>query len=97
MKLPDFTFTVGYQGAEAVVNKETEANGKGLSVKELTDKGLFKPALCAALYNNDKEGIQYIMDSYNKISGSHYHTEAQIMRLFGVYTVPEGVTKINRL
>lgn len=97
MKISDFTFTVGYHGAEAVVNKETEVSGKGLSVRELTDKGLYKPALCAALYNNDKEGIQYIMDSYNKISGSHYHTEAQIMRLFGVFTVPEDVTKFKRL
>lgn len=97
MKQEDFMFTVGYNGAEAIVNKQTELTGKNLSVKELVDKGMFKPALCCALKNEDKEGIQYLMDTYNKISGSNYHSEMQIMRLFGVYAEPEKISKVKRL
>ncbi|MBN2617009.1 MAG: hypothetical protein JXR64_01715 [Spirochaetales bacterium] len=97
MKLDDFMFTVGYNGDEAIVNKLTEQEGKTLSVKELVDKGQFKPALCNALKNSDNEGIQYLMDSYNRISGSHYHSEMQIMRLFGVFAEPENISKVKRL
>lgn len=97
MKLADFMFTVGYNGAEAIVNKETEQAGANLSINELVDKGLFKPALCKALLNDDKKGIQYLMDTYNKISGSNYKTEIQIKRLFGVYTVPDEISKVRRL
>ncbi|QEN04251.1 hypothetical protein EW093_05905 [Thiospirochaeta perfilievii] len=97
MKQDDFMFTVGYNGDESIVNKQTEMAGKGLSVKELVDKGLFKPALCASLMNDDKDGIKYLMDTYNKISGSNYHSEMQIMRLFGVYSVPDKITKVKRL
>ena len=97
MKQEDFMFTVGYNGDEAIVNKQTELAGKNLSVKELVDKGMFKPALCLALKNEDKDGIQYLIDTYNKISGSTYHTEMQIMRLFGVYAEPEKISKVKRL
>ena len=34
MKQADFMFTVGYNGIEAIVNKQTEQDGKNLSVKE---------------------------------------------------------------
>lgn len=97
MKQEDFMYTVGYNGAEAIVNKETELSGKKLSVKELVDNGFFKPALCHALMNNDKDGIQYLMDTYNRISGSNYKTEMQIKRLFGVYSVPDEISKVKRL
>ncbi len=97
MKLADFMFTVGYNGAEAIVNKQTEQEGANLSVKELVDKGFFKPALCQALKNDDKGGVQYLIEAYNKISGSTYHTEIQMMRLFGVYSVPDKVSKVKRL
>ena len=65
MKLADFMFTVGYNGNEAIVNKDTEQIGQNLSAKELVDKGLFKPALCMALKGDDKESIEYLMDTYN--------------------------------
>lgn len=90
-------FTVGFNGAEAIVNKETEQTGKNLSTKELVDKGFFKPALCSALKNGDIEGIEYLRDTYNRISGSHYHTEMQIMRLFGVFAEPEDIARVRRL
>ncbi len=97
MKQDDFVFTVGYNGSEAIVNKETEQAGRNLSVKELVDKGLYKPALSKALFNNDSDGIQYLINKYNEISGSSYHSEMQIKRLFGVYAVPEEISKVKRL
>lgn len=97
MKQEDFMFTVGYNGDEAIVNKQTELAGKNLSVKELVDKGMFKPALCNALKNEDKDGIKYLIDTYNNISGSNYSTEMHIMRLFGVYAEPEKISKVKRL
>lgn len=97
MKQEDFMFTVGYNGNEAIVNKVTEQTGKALDAKALVDKGYFKPALCYAIKNSDKEIIQYIIDTYNKISGSHYHSEMQIMRLFGVFFEPRNISKVRRL
>ena len=97
MKVADFMFTVGYNGLEAIVNKQTEEEGKNLSVKDLVDLGMFKPALCNALYNDDNDGIDYLMKSYNRISGSHYHSKEQVMRLFGVFSVPDKVAKVKRL
>lgn len=97
MKLADFKFTIGYNGSDAVVDKQAERGGAKSSVKELTDKGYYKPAFCTALYNNDEEGIQYIMDTYNKVSGSSYHTLIQLKRLFGVYAVPETISRAKRI
>ncbi|OQY37147.1 MAG: hypothetical protein B6229_08875 [Spirochaetaceae bacterium 4572_7] len=97
MKLADFMFTVGYNGGEAIVNRQTEQSGSNFSGKELVEKGLYKPALCKFLFENDKEGIQYLIDKYNHVSGSHYRTEIQMMRLFGVFTVPDKITKVKRL
>ncbi len=97
MKQEDFTFTVGYNGLEAIVNKETEQAAITLSVTELVDQGYFKPALSKAILKNDKDGIQYLMDVYNQKSGSQYNTEIQIMRLFGVYSVSEEISKVRRL
>ena len=97
MKLADFMFTVGYNGNEAIVNRETEQMGQNLSAKELIDKGLFKPALCMALKSDDKDSIQYLMDTYNRISGSKYHSEMQMKRLFGVFAEPDEISKVRRL
>ncbi|MGL1894654.1 MAG: hypothetical protein OCD02_23740 [Spirochaetaceae bacterium] len=97
MKLADFTFTVGYNGTEAIVNKDTEQAGSNLSIIELVDKGFYKPALSQAILNDDKDGISYLRETYNKVSGSNYKTDIQIMRLFGVYTVPDKITKVKRL
>ncbi len=97
MKQADFMFTVGYNGLEAIVNKQTEQTGANLSVNELIDNGFYKPALCNALQNGDKDGIQYLIDTYNKVSGSTYHSEIQMMRLFGVFSVPDKVSKVKRL
>lgn len=97
MKIADFMFTVGYNGNEAIVNKDTEQAGQNLSATELIDKGYFKPALCDALKNDDKESIKYLIEAYNRISGSNYHSEMQIMRLFGVFAEPEEISKVRRL
>ena len=97
MKLADFMFTVGYNGLEGVINRQTEQTGLSLSAKELIDQGFFKPGLCKALFEDDKEGVQYLIDKYNQVSGSHYRTEIQMMRLFGVFAVPDNVAKVRRL
>lgn len=97
MKLADFTFTVGYNGTEAIINKDTEQAGAGLSIKQLIDKGLYKPALSQAILKDDKDAIKYLRETYNEISGSNYKTDIQIMRLFGVFEVPDKITKVKRL
>ncbi len=93
MKKTVFNFTIGYHGECAIVDKKASKANLSLTSRELADKGLFKSAFCNALYENDEKSMSYILELYNEKSGSGYKSIDQLKLLFGVYSVPEEITK----
>jgi len=92
-----FSFTVGYAGNHAVVDKQAMTTGKKLSISNLLENGQYKSAFCRALYENDKDAQELILKSYNEISNSSYSDTEYLKRLFGVFSVPEGISKTTLL
>lgn len=97
MKKTVFNFIIGYHGDTAIVDKRALKANSSLKSRELADKGLFKSAFCDALYDNDEEAMEYILNLYNVKSGSAYKSISQLKLLFGVYSVTEEITKTARV
>lgn len=97
MKKEEFVFTIGYQGATALVDGQSLKKYRRLSALELAEEGLFRAAFCSALYDSDAAAMNRIREMYNEKSGSEYTTSEDLKRLFGVFEVPENIEKIKLL
>ena len=97
MKKIDFMFAIGYQGVSAIVDKRAKNQYGKLSGKDLAEKGLFKPAFCGALYDDDTAGLEEIVAIYNRISGESLSSVESMKRLLGVFEVPENILKATNV
>lgn len=94
MNRDDFVFTIGYSGNTAIVDKDLRRRYRKASPQDLFSAGLYKPAFAAALYDGDEESQSWIAREYSALSGTTYDVR-QLQRLFGVFSVPEGVDKVR--
>ena len=84
MTREEFIFTIGYDGDNAVVDKNSaKAYGK-LSTAGLFDKGMIKAALCSALYSKSQEEQQLVLDRYNALAASKVESFEELKKIFGV-------------
>jgi hypothetical protein len=90
----DFIFTIGYHGETAIVDGRSKNKYAKLSTEELAQKGLFKPALCSGLYEEDEEALRGVLEIYNRQNEKGVDSTEQMLRLFGVSAIPEGITKV---
>ncbi len=97
MKREDFVFSIGFQGDSAIVDERAKKNYRNLDTRQLAEKGLFRAALCSALYSGSKQEEEAVLKEYNRVSDSRYTSIDQMKRLLGVYRVPEEITKVNAL
>ena len=87
----DFVFTIGFEGAQAVVDGKAKREFGKLSTLELAGKGLLRAAFSSALYSRKPEEMKAFIDFFNKSAGTSYTEQAELSRLFGVYL--EEITK----
>lgn len=78
-----FIATIGYDAATAVVNKEELKSLKGKSFAEILASNNFRLAAACAVYDENEQEKQAVVDAYNKATGGHY-TTAKLSRLFGI-------------
>ncbi|MBN2651618.1 MAG: hypothetical protein JXR63_04480 [Spirochaetales bacterium] len=97
MKKKDFMFAIGFRDDIAIIDKNAVAKYSKYSFEQLLEEGLFKPAFCEAVFEEDSEKVQAVIDAYNQKSGSNYKDKLQISRLFGVFSVPEDGVKTKYL
>jgi hypothetical protein len=83
----DFIFTIGYDGPAAVVDSQAKRRYGSLSTRALAEKGLFRAAYSSAVYVQNREELQMVVDIYNKIAGTAYTIDSSLDRLFGVFPV----------
>ena len=81
----DFCFAVGYNGEQAIVDKRARNRYGKMSVADLLKEGLFKPALCAALYDNDDAAMELVLKTFNENSGSSLECRGSEESFRGVY------------
>lgn len=92
MKREDFVFTIGYQGSSAVVDGSSKRRYGKMGVEELLDKGQYRFAVSAALYDGDPKAIELIISRYNQQAGTELRDVDQLKKLFGVILPPEQIT-----
>jgi hypothetical protein len=87
----DFIFTIGFEGAVAVVDGKAKKEFGKLDTMQLAEKGLYRAAFSSALYSGKPEEMKAFIEYFNTAAGTKYTEAAQLSRLFGVYL--EGVSK----
>ncbi|MFP4374076.1 MAG: hypothetical protein ACLFPO_07085 [Spirochaetaceae bacterium] len=93
MKREDFVFTIGYQGAIAVVNKSARKKYGRLSTLELAAKGLYSQAFRSAVYSGDEGEMEELITYFRANTALPADSPEALKRLFGVFAVPEGIEK----
>jgi hypothetical protein len=83
----EFVFTIGYDGAQAVVDGQAVKRYGGLSTRELAEKGLFRAAYSSALYTRNPDELALVAEIYNRANRAAAADSASLDRLFGVFPV----------
>ena len=86
MKREEFMFTVGFDGATAVVDGAAKRRYARASVGQLLEAGLYRPAACAALWDGDEAAVAQVVEAVNRASGGSLRGRDDLVRLFGVPT-----------
>lgn len=101
----DFVFTVGYEGKTAVVDGNLKKRMRKLSPEALAKEGLYKQALCAAIYDRQlpkkpkgsdnlvslEAVLEKVLAIFNKNTEARLNSVEELKRTFGVFEVPEGI------
>ena len=93
MRREDFVFCIGYEGSAAIVDLKMRARYGSLSTRELAERGLYKQALCSAIWSKKPEELSEVLSIYNAHTDHPASSADQLLRFYGVTGVPDGVTK----
>jgi hypothetical protein len=82
----DFVFTIGYDGAAAIVDGRAKRQFGKLSTMELAEEGLFRAAFASAYYElkKDEAPMREFIQFFNSKAGTSYTKAEELQRLFGV-------------
>lgn len=93
LRREDFVFTIGYQGNTAIVDGKLKSKFRNLSTEELARQGLYKPAICSAIFNDSAEELEVVRNIINKKRKKKINTIAELKKVYGVTELPQGVDK----
>jgi hypothetical protein len=92
----DFVFTIGYDGAAAIVDGRAKRQYGGLSTMELAETGLYRAAFASALFElkfkKDESQMKSFISFFNAKAGTSYENAEQLQRLFGL--TGEAATRV---
>jgi hypothetical protein len=82
----DFVFTIGYDGASAIVDGRAKKQYGKLSTMELAEEGLYRAAFASAFYElkKDEGPMKEFISFFNSKAGTSYQKAEELQRLFGV-------------
>jgi len=93
MRREDFVFCIGYEGSTAIVDGKLLRRYGALGTRQLAEAGLFKQAVCSALWSGMPHELQEVLSIYNEKTASQVRSVEELSRIFGTTGVPEGVRK----
>jgi hypothetical protein len=81
----DFIFTIGYDGAAAIVDGRAKRQYGRLSTMELAEEGLYRSAFASAFYELEKNDgpMKEFIQFFNSKAGTSYTKADELRRLFG--------------
>jgi hypothetical protein len=88
----DFAFTIGYDGAVAVVDGKAKKQYGSLTTMQLAEEGLYRAAFASALFSKNEEEMRAFIAFFNEKARTSFTKPEQLMRLFGV--VLENVNRV---
>ena len=65
-----------------------------MSALELAERGMFKQAICYALYTASNEDLESILEMYNERNENKIQDTEELKRIFGITRIPKEVTKV---
>jgi len=83
----DFVFTIGYDGATAIVDGKAKKEYGKLGTLELAEKGLYRAAFASALrasVDGQAADMASFIAFFNGKAGTSYTKADELKRLFGV-------------
>lgn len=95
MKRADFVFTTGFDGSNAIVDKQARSRFGKLDTRSLADKGLFRAACRSAVYDQDSQAALYVLQKYNAVSSIQYAEPEDLEKMFGVQPPSDDITGIR--
>lgn len=96
MKRNEFVFSIGFQGNAAIVDSRAMKKYGGLDTRGLAEKGLFRAALCSALYSGSQEEEEMVAGIYKDMQAEP-SGGVNMKRLIGVYEIPRDIVKVIRV
>jgi hypothetical protein len=94
MRREDYVCTIGFEGSSAIVDGRLRARYGHLSTRRLAEEGLYKQAVCSALFSGDPAELEEVLSIYNQHTEHPLGSVDELKRIYGTVGVPEGVTKI---
>lgn len=91
----NFLFCIGYDGEVAIVDAKAKKTYGLYSTAQLLEIGLYKAALSSAVYANNQDEINLVMETYNKNAKTSYKTLDTFKKLLGINK--EEVNKVKLL
>lgn len=95
MRREDYVFCIGYEGSTAIVDGKLLRRFSDLGTRQLAQAGLFKQAVCSALWSGKPEELQEVLSVYNQSTNVPVGSVEELTRIFGTSGIPEGVRKIT--
>jgi len=90
LKRRDYIFAIGYDGSRAIVDRRSKSNFGKLSARKLADKGLFRAAYLAAIYDADTVAAEYVLEKFNSVS--LHKSRAGFDKMLGIHPPSEDIT-----
>jgi hypothetical protein len=95
MRRVDFVFCIGFEGSTAIVDGRLMRKHGARTTRQLAEAGLFKQAVCSAVFGGSAEELGEVLALYNKGIPTPLASVEELKRTFGVSSVPEGVKKVT--
>ena len=95
MRRVDFVFCIGFEGSTAIVDGRLMRRHGSQSTRQLAEAGLFKQAICSAVWSGSAAELDEVLALFNKGIPTPLRSVEELKRTFGVAAVPEGVKKVT--
>jgi len=95
MHREDFVFCIGFEGSTAIIDGRMMRRHKSSTTRQLAEAGLFKQAVASAVFVNSDAELEEVRTIYNQKTPVPLRSVEELKRMFGVSSIPEGVTKIQ--
>ena len=95
MRRDDYVFCIGYEGSTAIIDGRLQRRYRSASTRQLAEAGLYKQAICSALWSQNTSEREEVLAIYNQKAATPVRTVEELSRIFGTSGVPDGVRKVT--